>query len=452
MKGRIFIAWSGTNAIATAVQDRLAQEDYQPIVGGGGGGPNMVDMFVGAAVLRQIDQCSQAIFIMQKKRDGTISSNLMFELGYALARFNPRKIHVFYIDIPHNDPVIPSDIMGIWADFFDTTAGLDVADSIVEKFLRNQRIMIPENKMMVIDSYYTYRDQLRNYPEAPFCSEFELAQYVLFFGQAAYMFGDEQEATHILRKLSNVLMRENPGPELVQALRFSICYLDLFNRWKKEGELLYLSRDDYAALRHTLDGVAEVLKHWPENDFTLWFQVFLYDAINFILILHSYAPGIPAGNVRKMLDRSEEFARKCLAACDKLTKERTNTQCVLLYQAYMYRNLSTYYLRIQGADKDIYENLHFSYSRRLDLFNYSEMTDLNTRLRDTFEMEYFLALSELLGYVREELGPAVFNGFREDCQKYIQRLRENNQERGYFIEKIERHVASVKDIDVEEDY
>ncbi len=452
MKGRIFIAWSGTNELANQVRELLLQEDYDSIVGGGGSGAAAADLFVGTSVLHQIDQCSQALFIMQKKADGTISSNLMFELGYALARFNHRKIHVFYIDVSQNDPVIPTDLAGIWADHFDSARDTDVPRGILNKFLKNQRIIIPENKMTVVDSYYTFKDQLRRYAASPFCSEYELAQYVLFFSQAAYMFGDEREGKSVLMALSHSMMKEHPGNELVQAMRFGISYLNIYCVWKKGENGLYLTKADYSSIRSTMNDIEKELLKWPENDFSLWFKALLYNTINFILVIHSACPGTPQGNLRKMLDRSAEFAQKCLDACDKLDRDHLNEQGVQLYRAFMYRNLSTYHMSIQGSDEDIYANLQRSFDQRRMLMRYCEMSDLNTRLRDAFEMEYYLAMSELLGYSREDLGPELFNSFREECQRYIQRLQESNRERGYYIEKIEHHVASISDIELEDEY
>ncbi len=117
MKGRIFIAWSGTNDIALKVKDYLETQDYTGVVGGAARATT--GLFVGHTVLDEINHCNQAIFIVQKKDNGNISNNLMFEFGYSLAKFNSNKIHVFYVDIDQNDDTIPSDIQGIWADYYN---------------------------------------------------------------------------------------------------------------------------------------------------------------------------------------------------------------------------------------------------------------------------------------------------------------------------------------------
>ena len=114
MRGRIFIAWSGNNTLALEVKKKLENERYVGVVGGEERYAG--DLFVGRTVLNEISHCNQAIFIIQKKNDGSISNNLMFELGYALARFKFNKLHMFYVDVAENE--IPSDLKGGWADNF----------------------------------------------------------------------------------------------------------------------------------------------------------------------------------------------------------------------------------------------------------------------------------------------------------------------------------------------
>ena len=63
MKEKIFIAWSGTTAIAEEVEKLLNRSDYMAIIGG----DHTVkpdSMFVGQSIINQIKKCSQAIFII----------------------------------------------------------------------------------------------------------------------------------------------------------------------------------------------------------------------------------------------------------------------------------------------------------------------------------------------------------------------------------------------------
>ncbi len=217
MKGKVFIAWSAINEhtnkneLAIAVREKLEQYDYIGIVGG----QSRTDsgLHVGEAVIKELDQCNQDIFIMQKKENGVLSNNLMFELGYALSRFNSNKIHVFYIDIAPEDQTIPSDIKGIWANYMTSARSEDMATEIVEEFISNQKNIIPHNKMALVDSYYSIKEKISEYPYSPGYSEYEFAQFILFFSQSGYMFRNERESINILKNFVKVF--KNPTQELI---------------------------------------------------------------------------------------------------------------------------------------------------------------------------------------------------------------------------------------------
>ena len=98
MSEKVFIGWSGSNTIAEAVKIRLETKGFEGVVGGDT--RKETSLFLGQSILNEIDQCHQAIFIMQLKKDGYISANTLFEFGYCLSRLDRNKIHVYYIDIP----------------------------------------------------------------------------------------------------------------------------------------------------------------------------------------------------------------------------------------------------------------------------------------------------------------------------------------------------------------
>lgn len=436
MKGKIFIAWSGENSLAKAVKSNLESQEYIGVVGGESG--RQSGLYVGDVVLREIDQCNQAIFVVQKKADGTISNNLMFELGYSLCRFNSNKIHVYYIDIDSKDEQIPSDLQGIWARHLNTKDYPDIAQEIIKEFLINQRNIIPENKMAIIDSYHSLKEKLRKYPEAPHCSEYELAQYVLFFSQGAYMFDNEREGLTVLQELIKNL--PSPAEELDLAIRFAICYLKVFTSWQRQNDLLFLDRKNFKQIRQRLEGILEKVLTWPENDFTLWFLVLLQDTLNYAMVLYSFCPALTPEISRKALDTSLGYAQACLENCLKLIDTKPNRQCAQLFAAYMYRNLATYHTRTGGDPDVIYDYLTKSFNVRQELMDYYEVHNINAHLYDNFEMEYFLALAELLGSLND---PEVMQDFLEDCQEYIQRVKDQSREKSHFISKIEAHVAAL---------
>ena len=436
MKGKIFIAWSGKNDLAVAVKNKLEQEDYLGIVGG----QSRTDggLFVGEVVLRELDQCNQAIFIVQKKANGLISNNLMFELGYALSRFETNRIHVFYIDITPDDKTIPSDIKGIWANFYQSDEADDISAKLIEDFLANQKNIIPDEKMSVIDSFYGIREKIRRYPYSPHCSEYEFAQYILFFAQAAYMFDSVEyalgELKDLIRKLNNV------EAELDYAIRSGICYLEMLAFIQKDNGVIFLKKEDFRNINRRLKSLIEKGETWEENDFTLWFLAMLYDQINFIRLLYAFCPELTEEEKQKSLLLSMEYGKKCLEVCEKLEKQKNNYLMVQLYKAYVYRN---FYTVEKNASKDSIkasEYLNESLKSRKYLIEYYETHTINSVLFDNFEMEYFLALSEYFEYVDDE---DDLLDYKEDCQDYISRKKNLYRDKNHYISVIEELVRSV---------
>jgi len=445
MKGKVFIGWctvnnkDSKNELAIEVKRQLEKMDYIGIVGGES--KTSAGLHVGEAVLHELAQCNQAIFIMQKKESGLLSNNVMFELGYALAKFNSNKIHVFYIDISSDDETIPSDIKGIWANYFHSEDHPDMASDIVDEYVSNQKTIIPDDKMKVIDSYYKLKDEIDSYTKEPRDSEYEFAQKILMFSQAAYMFDGINDSIDRVKKFINDV--KNPTEELEYASMFAIHYMQVINSIVKDGTVLYLKHEDFRNFKRRLRDMAEGVEKWPDDDFSQWFRVLLYDTINYIYVLYASTPDMDTEKKEKNLQSSIDFANRCLDLCDKLDSgdyAKENKYTVKLYRAYMYRNLHTIYSAL-NLDKDLAaEYLRLSFEARKDIKVHYEVNAINTRLFDAFEMEYFLALSESLPYIDDE---DDLDEYKEDCEEYIKRIRSVHKEKNFFMDKIEYVIHSL---------
>ena len=435
MKGRIFIAWSGDNQLASEVKTLLEEKDYIGIVGGEGRNNN--GLFVGDTVLDEINHCNQAIFVVQKKKDGSISNNLMFEFGYSLARFSANKIHVFYIDIAPNDDRIPSDLKGIWADHYMTSDTENIAEKIADKFQYSQKHIIPQDKITVVDSYYSVKSMLQCYVESPQCSEYELAQYILLFSQAAYLFGNEKESLECLKNLSTSL--HNPGSEVSLAISYAICTIDFFLDVQKSGDVLYIKKEKFRTLDRRLHSITEAVLGWEQDDFTRWFLVMAYDIMNYAKILYACNPEISKERGEVHLRESLELAEKCIVQCDVLLESPANQHFAELFKAYMYRNLASAQKMLGMDRKSIHENYEKALEMRGMLWDYySEAKRINTKLLESFEMEYYLASSEVLEFIEDDY---TYEDFCEECQEYIDRVKSLNLEKSHFIDRIERNIT-----------
>ncbi len=440
MKGRIFIGWSGDTRIAEEVKAKLKKANYEGIVGGETGAAKT--LFLGQAILEEIDTCDQGIFVFQKKKDGHISPSTLFELGYALARLKANKIHIFYVDIPEKDESIPTDLEGSWAThLFNVEEGM-IDDKVIEIFLANQKKVFVGNKMEIINDYYEFRRDFDNYVKTSFCSEYELAQYVLFFSQAAYMFNDVYEGQACLTKLANSLT--HISPELGTALRFAWGYLDIFVHVRAQEDILYLETIHFSDARETFSGVLKNLKSWPENEFKTWLELLALESLNYIHILGAACPDIPLDRRNRMLKNSIPYANRSLEKCEALTGSpnnelndlSNNEQCVTLYRAYMFRNLSTAYLKLGETDKSK-EYLKQSYEERRKLLEYYKVKTISSRIFESIEMEYYLAISELLDYHEDvdTLAESI-----DSCNDYLDKIKKLHLEKSHFINRIEHNL------------
>lgn len=437
MKGKVFIGWSGDRTIAEDVQKKLENEEYTVIVGGDTRAET--NLFLGPSIINEIDSCHQAIIIFQRKDDGSISSNAMFEFGYCLSRMAANKIHVFYIDIPEES--IPADIKGIWATPISKIERDNVDDIIAGTFLSNQRKVYLESKMDLFFSYFELKYKFQLYSSNPFCSEYELAQNVLFFSQAAYMHNDVNEGLQCLTELADSV---DVSGELSQSLRFSNSYLGIFINMRSDDNsegLIYLDYNDFIKAKKTFNSILRDIENWPSSEFKTWVEILTYETLNYIHILGAACPG-REDKRNALYENSIELADKCLAKCKELSSKHKDEQAVSLYKAYMFRNLSTAYKNKDEKDTEkAKEYLSLSFNERESLLEYYRFKTISSRIYDNFEMEYYLALSELLQWSDD---PESFDENKELCDDYIYRVKKLNKEKTHYIRRIEQNIKKTK--------
>ena len=91
MKDKVFIAWSGSNSVALKVKSILERKYNYGCSIGGNAENNSKFSSVGDTVIQQIKSCNQAIVIFQNRKDGKVSNNLFFELGYVMAMYGMKR-------------------------------------------------------------------------------------------------------------------------------------------------------------------------------------------------------------------------------------------------------------------------------------------------------------------------------------------------------------------------
>lgn len=467
MKDNVFIVWSGNKGqdLALKVKEMLELNDYKCIVGGEGGVTN--GMHVGTTIINQMNTCTQAIIIVQKKENGTISNNLFFEWGYLVSHLGDTKSHVYYIDIEEHDSAIPSDLHGIWVTYLKSASVEATSEEIVNKFIAQKVSPVQRDKMSVIDLYYNLKAKISEHRCECSYAELDLAQNILFFAQSAYLFHKETDALETLRKLDNLFQYENvmQSPELDAAVDFATCYLSVLNpdTIAREGSMPYLSASGYSSAKRVLTALVKRVEACRgEGEFYKWFFMFVYDALNYICVLYTMLPGAAERRKIRIFKESITYAEISLAWCDALSSQSENTMCLNLYEAYIYRNMATAYkfLGERGVDEKytkeaVQELMLKSLQKRSAIFDHYSNRSINTRLLENFEQEYYFALSEILAdnvgketieceNMTIDCEEALIN-----CEEYVDNSKKRNEGKNYLLDQIQKFIENVYD---SEDY
>lgn len=432
MKGKVFIGWTKTNDIAYKVKDML--DNYTCYVGGDDPDNKNIgagqEYYVGSTVIKQMNNCNQAIFIISKY-DKALSNNVMFELGYTCAKFRNtgRKIHVFYLDVPSMDNAIPSDLVGMWAEHMETydLSNDEIAKRIVSLFLKRQMNEITENKMMVIDKWYKIENEIANHNKDPQCSDFELAQYLLFYSHAAYIFDFSDAAFSQVRSLCEYDSLESE--ELSIAINIALLANGAIYRYASSSEPM--SGDVYDDIFEKYQSIQKSIgtKHETDGEFYKWAYVMALDYMNLAATLRLFAYDDECKNAEPDTELYDEYTsmvletgEKILSLCEILGSSQNNKEFVMLIKAYIFRNIAHVY-RIQNDEENEKKYLDLSYDLRAELHEIYENRHIDSRLKDNFEMEYHLIMSELLKY--EKTG-AKARRYRRKVQNYIEKCQNNS--------------------------
>lgn len=145
MKDKVFIAWSGSNEIAFRVKSILEKKYNYVCSIGGNSDNNSKFSSVGDTVIQQIKSCNQAIVIFQNRRDGSVSNNLFFELGYVMAMYGMKKVHC--VKRKNEEVILPSDFDNSFVETLNESGDDEAfAKNIVSYFISRQKCLSMRTK------------------------------------------------------------------------------------------------------------------------------------------------------------------------------------------------------------------------------------------------------------------------------------------------------------------
>ena len=440
MKDKVFIAWSGSNEVALKVK-RILEKERKYICSIGGNSDNSSTFSsVGDTVIQQIKVCNQAIVIFQNRKDGMVSNNLFFELGYVLAKYGQMKIHCVRRE---GEPVtLPSDFDNSFVEVIQDDGDDDIfAEKIVEYFSKRQKMSVNTNKMYLINNRYIAHDYIMSHysDTGSKCSDYELAQHVLFYAEAAYLFSDSVKVHDELLKFKNSNEFEFSA-ELSIAVNLAIVYLNLINESKTSDEgLYYVEKRTFLDSRKSFEHLLESIEPDDSGVFGDWATVIATKNLAYAYMLFANNKAIDDSMRRTLYGRSIEMAQSSLEAmeglCDlpSIKESKDDIGLINLFKSYVYGNdyMARKYLNEDGEIASLKKSLDCC-SELKELYGSGTV---DTKLFSTIHMRYYLLLSEYLTYDDGSIDEFDMMMYKADIDDFIEQVVKEDTSRT-FLDRI----------------
>ena len=436
MKDKIFIIWSGNNRAANIVKRILEQEYKYICIVGGSFDSDKQALTVGDTIIRQMKSCNQAIVIFQNRTDGQVSNNLFFELGFAVASYGHKKIH----SVKHAGETIqlPSDFDNSFVEGLPAPDDEEFAKNIVKYFMSRQKLSVDTNKMDLVNNRHTMHDLIQAHFSdfGSMCSDYELAQYVLFYMQAAVMFQDEAKVLEELRDLKRWYHSEF-SEELNEAVNISIALLEIQVGLKVDGETVYI---DDAAFRKYFNASKDILSEIKDDDsgtYDEWAKVMASENLAYACSLYAQNPNLRPEMKTQLWKRTVNYGKACVDYIEVLEnstpckENNDNIGMISMFKAYIYRHLFNASKEVcpEEAGEWIKKALH----ERHSLLRNFDNRAVDSKIYTNFEMEYYLSLVEYLDYFnKDDIDPFDYAMYLSDIDSYLAKLSKDDTTHAYM--------------------
>ena len=435
---KIFIGWSGNQPLAYEVARKI-EEDSEKTATVGGGVPT--DMYVGAQVIKQMKGCNYAALLVENK-GGDISSNLMFEWGYLIAKMPVNNIHTFLINKKSED--LPSDLRGAWCEELtvdrSTLSDSDIAEIIADKLLSNMQKA--KNKELASKNYFdTVSDWERIFPrlsayETETLSDDEMCEYIIMGCLAAYYYMNN----HSLRRMLDTMTSTSTVNTVIY---FAKSYIDLFlysdNMSKPlSDEWFFRCMEDFEA---TFERKRKLAASFED-----FLDILSFNAYALAALLYLKNSDLDPDDVEYWSGVSEEYFLRVIDLLGRYEEKYPNNRClVLLIRVYMYNDIAHLYKNVIKDNKKFLSYLDLSVKERRTLHHDFKSTyPLNKFLETKFEQEYIIALSEQLNYI-EDMPLSKQKQFRRNIEKKLEEWEKEIIFSSSLTDRIKRNLNFKKD-------
>lgn len=439
MKDKIFIVWSGSDRIAQKVKHVLENSyNYICFVGGNFEGRSQM-LTVGDTVLRQMRSCNQAIVIFTNKSDGCLSSNLFFELGFSASLYGLKKVHC----VKRKGEVIqlPSDFDNSFIEEMDGINDDEIAQNIVNYFVSRQKLSIDTNKMYLINNRHIIHEMIQaHYSDTGSkCSDYELAQYILFYMQAGVMYQDDAKIRDEL-----VTFKKNHNADFSNEVRIavniSISLLEIQTKLVSNNDAVYIGEDSFRKYFAIMKDILEDISDDDSGTFDEWAKVIAAENLAYVCSLFASNPETDDKMKSYLYKKVKEYGEKCLSYISTLeqvapcVENNDNVGLVAMFKAYIYRHL--YMAANFEKNKDCENWLNKTIQETKHLIRNFDNSSIDTKIYENFEMEYYVNLLEWITFKgKNNIDEFDYMMYMSEIDSYISKLSQKESMHA-FIKKI----------------
>lgn len=442
MKDKIFIIWSGENKTAMMVKNILENKhNYLCYVGGNQYNDSQM-LSIGDTIVKQMKTCNQAIVIFSNKNNSGVSNNLYFELGFVSSSYGMKKVHCVK---RHNDNIIlPSDFDNSFVENIMASNEEEYVEGIVNYFLTRQKLSVDTNKMYLINNRYIIHEMLQvHYSDiGSKCSDYELAQYVLFYTQSGILYQDEYKILEELKNFKRQYFNEFSA-ELHQSVNLCIAYLEVASNLISKGDIVYIDSDIFRSYFNVCKNMLQEINEDSFGSFNDWIKLILSENLAWVSTLYASNPDIPENLKQQLYRKSIEYAEIGITYINKLEhstvckENNDNVGLVSLFKAFLYRHLFNSY-RVIDFDK-AEKWIKLSLKERQSLLNIFDVNSVDTKIYNNFEIQYYVNLSEYIDYIKpDNIDEFEYMMYINDIDNFISKYQAERNVHAY-IHKISQH-------------
>ncbi len=442
MKDKIFIIWSGRNAVALKVKQVL-ENKYNYICYVGGNHQNDSQMLsVGDTVVRQMNSCNQAIVIFENKNNGDVSDNLFFELGYVSAKYGMKKVHC--VKKETDVILLPSDFDNSFIENIHAEDDNAYIEGIVEYFIGRQKLSVDTNKMYLINNRYIIHEMIQtHYSEiGSKCSDYELAQYILFYTQSGEMFRDEVKILDELRQFK----KHHNGEfsiELHKSINMCIALLEVASNLVNDKDAVYITDKAFRSYFNVCKDMLDELHDDDAGTFDEWAKAIVAENLTFVCALYAANPTLPDSLRKQLFTKVISFGKDALMRIEILenstpcVENNDNVGLISLLKAYVYRHLFNANRELGSSEAEKW--LKLSLKEHQELLRVFDINSIDTKIYNNLEMEYYVILSEYLDYIKKEnMDDFEYMMYMSDIDNFISKYQSRSDIHA-FIQKIVYH-------------